>query len=234
MIEPNRYTAPGELAARARVEALFARIDQLGPDMLLLPVPGFDVEARDIALDELEDLADRRGRGALLDEARRRVRDGLPARTVSRQPGYPVGQPLIATGTAEDQVARMMAIEDTVSVAVMEDLLDRETIAFLSAPGRRLLRLAPLDPPEDPPMGPDEMADAPAAGAMAADDEADADEADADEDEIEAASAKRQQRVALFFLIGLVVLLIAWSNGIELPMIALILLAVALIAWLFA
>ncbi len=230
MIEPNRYTAPGEIAARTRVEALFARIDELGPDLQLLPVPGFDLEAREIALEELEALADRRGRGALLDEARRRVRDGLSARMATRQPGYPLGQELLTSGTVEDQVARMMAIEDMVSVAVVEDLLDREAIAFLSAPGRRLLGLAPLDPPEVP----DEMADVPAPEAMTADDQADADEADADEDEIEAASAKRQQRVALFLMIGLVVLLIAWSNGIELPMIALILLAVALIAWLFA
>jgi len=226
VIEPNRYTAPGELAARARVEALFARIDQLGPDMLLLPVPGFDLEARDIALDELEDLADRRGRGALLDEARRRVRDGLPARTVARHPGYPVGESLVASGTVEDQVARMLAIEAAVSVAVVEDVLDPGTIAFLSAPGRRLLRLAPLDPPE----GPDERADdAPAPEGMTADDQADADEAD-----VEAASAKRQQRVALFFLIGLIALLIAWSSGVALPIIAMILLASGLIAWLFA
>ena len=234
MIEPNRYTAPGEIAARTRVEALFARIDELGPDLQLLPVPGFDLEAREIALEELEALADRRGRGALLDEARQRVRDGLSARMATRQPGYPLGHVLIATGTVEDQVARTMAIDDTVSVAVVEDLLDRETIGFLSAPGRRMLGLAPLDPPGVPDENAEENADAPAAEAMTADDQADADEDDADEAEIEAASAKRQQRVALFFLIGLIVLLIAWSNGIELPMIALILLATALIAWLFA
>ena len=91
MTEPNRLTAPGEIAARTRVEALFARIDELGPDMLVLPVPGFDLEAR-----ESRSTSSRPWPTAT-DGARCWTRHGSASGTGSR-PGWSRGIPAIPSG----------------------------------------------------------------------------------------------------------------------------------------
>ena len=159
-IELNRLSVPGEQAARERVEALFAEIDRLGPhELSMTAIPRRDRESREIQLAELERVADRNGRGALLDEARERVRDALLAR---------VAEPLVPrslfaaagrVGRAEDMVEIVEAIEDAVSVAVVEDRLEPGTAHRLAQAGLRVLGLptpadAPVDPgPADPAEG---------------------------------------------------------------------------------
>lgn len=233
MIEPNRLTNPSELAVRARIEVLFERIDAFGAAIVLLPAPRLDLESRDAGLVELVDLADRHGRATLLEEARRRVRDDLQVRMATRNQAVVIGQPLLSSGTVEDQVARMAAIEDAVAVAVVEDLLDPETAMALSSPGRRMLGLAPPDPLESP------------AGTAAADEDhpdrdtgvaspGDAADEEAEAAEAEAQDALRQRRAVLFVAIGAIVLPIAFATGLDLPALVLIGLSIALIAWLFA
>ncbi|MHB8890739.1 MAG: hypothetical protein ACYC65_01700 [Candidatus Limnocylindrales bacterium] len=145
MIEPNRLSAPGERAAHARVEAVFAAADRLSPeDLQLRAVPRRDPEEREILLADLERVADRHGRGALLDEARDWLREALLTRAIARltsESGFP-GR--VGGGRPADQAAILLAIEDAVSVAVVEDLLEAGSAATLADPGRGLLGLAPL------------------------------------------------------------------------------------------
>jgi hypothetical protein len=133
---------------------------------------------------------------------------------------------------------RAMAIEDAVAVAVVEDLLDPATAVALSSPGRRLLGLAPLDaPPSDGREEPVESDVAePATGPDETGDEAAADGADpeAELEEAEARDALRERRAALFVGGGAIALIAAYTVGVGLPGLVLVVLAVALLAWLFA
>lgn len=145
----------GERAARERVEAVYEAVDRLTPDDLrLTPLAVRDMEARDGLLADLERLADRNGRGELLDEARDWLRDAVAARTLARyQPeagvwGVPAG------GVVEDQVSVFLALEDMVSVAVVGDLLDPADAASLSDPGRMVVGLTPLPIPGEEPEPP--------------------------------------------------------------------------------
>jgi hypothetical protein len=233
VIEPNRLTAPGEHPARARVEVVLERIDALGADLFVLPVPRLDVAARDADLDDLEAVADRHGRDALLAEARERVRGGLLVRTARRAEAIGYRQQLVSSGTVEDQVARAMAIEDAVAVAVVEDMLDPGTAARLASPGRWMLGLPtsePVEPVEaapndDPPLEPDERDDA---------DRAEAELAEAEAEQAEAQSALRLRRGVLFVVIGAIALPAAAATGVSVPVLVVIVLGLAVIAWLFA
>jgi hypothetical protein len=147
-------TAPaprGLPAARARVEALYAAVDRLAPEALTwTSMPRHDPEERTIRLAALERVADRAGRGALLDEARGWLREAVVQRSVSRGSGAEVGVfGIPSLGRTEDIVAVRLALEDAVSVAVVEDLLDPADAAALADPGRWLLGLAPLGSPDE-------------------------------------------------------------------------------------
>ncbi len=136
----------GERAARERVEAVYAAVDLLTPDDLqALTVPLRDPESRDGLLVELEGLADRYGRGALLDEARGRLHEALSARAVARVYTEAGMGRLPSTGRIEDQAQAILALEDAVSVAVAEDILRPADAAALADPGRRLLGLERLE-----------------------------------------------------------------------------------------
>jgi hypothetical protein len=239
VIEPNRLTLPGETAARARVEALFARIDELGTALLLMPVETPDLEARAAGVLDLETLADRLGRGPLLDEARQRVRDGFLLRTVSRQPPAWTGtQPLISSGTVDDQVARLTALEDVVAVAVVEDQLDPGTAAFLSGPGLRALGLPVLEPDARVPGAAGDASAALDGEAAPARDEEDAEEAaaaaEAEAEAIEAQAALRQRRAVLFVTAMAIAVPLGVAAGISLPLMVVIGLAALFLAWVFA
>ena len=66
----GRLSAPGEHAARARVETIFAAVDRLSAvDIYELAAPSIDRDDRDVRMAELERLADGAGRGDLLDDA---------------------------------------------------------------------------------------------------------------------------------------------------------------------
>ena len=134
----------GERAARERVEAVWTAIDTLSPENLqAAPVPRLDLEDREVLLADLERLADRLGRGRLLDEVRAETRDAISRRFVDRWPLRPYGTSAYAGARTEDQVAIAMALEDLVSVAVMEDQLDPDDAEVLAGPGRLIATTGP-------------------------------------------------------------------------------------------
>ena len=163
----------GERAARERVEAVWAAIDTLSAeDLHTAPVPRLDLEDREVLLADLERLADRLGRGPLLDEARAKTRDGISRRFVDWWPVRPYGGSPIAHARTGDQVAIAMALEDLVSVAVMEDQLDPDDAEVLAGPGRLIANMEAG--PTDERHADDEVADE----ADEADQADEADEAD--------------------------------------------------------
>lgn len=234
MIEPNRLSAPGEAAARARVEALYAAADRLGPpDLWLSPVPRRDLEEREVLLAALERVADAHGRGALLDEARTWLRDALEARAVSRWTAETGATGQVIAGRPEDAAAIVLAIEDAVSVAVTEDLLDPGGAATLANPGRQLLGIASLP---DGPGGPGEREGA-RSWEPSADDWAASAAGGAAVEHGVPPPGTRTMRAGFFAVAGVVgvVAALAWglTDG-SLLLGALIAVAVASVCWTFA
>jgi hypothetical protein len=145
VIEPNRLTDPAERAARERVEVVFAAVDSLAPGQLTqLVIAGRDPDARDHWLGTLEAAVAARGRDDLLDEARDAVRAALQARLADMLPVGAHGITTLGASRVEDRVEVVAAIDDAVSVAVAEDLLEPDVAAALAGPGRSLLGLDPL------------------------------------------------------------------------------------------
>jgi hypothetical protein len=146
---------PAELDARERVGTVYAALDRLAPeDLTNAPVPPRDLEERTVLLAELERIADRRGRGPLLDEARATLHDGLADRAASRFRDESGAAGRVTTGRAEDIAGMALALEDAVSVAATEDLLHPRDAAALADPGRRMLGLDPLPGSEPEPLPP--------------------------------------------------------------------------------
>jgi hypothetical protein len=145
---PNQLSAPGERAARERVETLFARIDEIGVLPLIdMIIPAADPDHRDELLIEVDRVAARHGRTALLDEALDTTRNAMLRAVANRWvAGTYVAQPQ-GSARVEDRVALQRAIEDAVAVAVIEDVLDRDVAEALADPGRTILGLAPLGEP---------------------------------------------------------------------------------------
>jgi hypothetical protein len=145
VIEPNRLHAPGERAARARVEELFARIDGLSPvglaNVVVTPRGSEDWGAMRDALDRA---ASTRGLGMLLGEARRATRDALLARFSSELPAGVYAIRFRESSRVEDRVGLVAAIEDAVAVAVAQDVIEPDVAQSLSEPGRSILGLPPL------------------------------------------------------------------------------------------
>lgn len=168
----------GEHAARERVEAVYAAVDRLTPeDLSNLVLADRDLEQRTVRLADLERVADRAGRAPLLDEARTWLNEALAQRVLARAWAGAFGMSLV--GRAEDIAEVRLALEDAVSVAVVEDLLDPASAGSLADPGRRILGLEPIAaPPPDatPAEAPwepsaSDWADAAASGAEAVDHE---------------------------------------------------------------
>ena len=145
MIEPNRLWAPGEHAARRHVEAVFEAIDRLsGADLAGIAITRPDDDRHDALLAELEARAAERGRMPLVEQARAAVRNAVAVRIASEWPAGTYGFRSRINARPGDTVALLQALEDTVSVAVMEDALDHGVADELAEPGRRLLGLEPL------------------------------------------------------------------------------------------
>ena len=155
MLEPNRLSAPGEAAARARVEVVFAAIDETTPQQLsgtVISRRHADQRARQ--LETLEGAVVANRRNDLLANARERVRNALHARMADV---LPAGTYLVSTSggaRVDDRVEVFAAIDDAVAVAVAEDLLEPGLARMLAGPGRDLLGLEPL-----PGGGGDELPD---------------------------------------------------------------------------
>jgi hypothetical protein len=157
VIEPNRLSAPGEAAARQRVEVVFAAIDGIPTDRLHgVALSPRDGDKRDRLIEMLEGAVAAAGRDALLDEARDSVRNVLSQRLAVVFPAGQYGLTLHATGRPADQAELVAAIDDAVAVAVAEDLLDPAHARELSEPGRALLGL--------PSVGNDDAEPTPAPG----------------------------------------------------------------------
>src|SRR5436190_15057105 len=113
----GRLSAPGEHAARARVETIFAAVDRLSPvDLNDIVAPRLDHGDRDARLAELERLAAGAGRAALLDDAREALSNAILARHADIRP-YPYGMTTTGTARVEDQAAIVTALRDLVAVA---------------------------------------------------------------------------------------------------------------------
>ncbi len=243
-------SVPGEADARARVEAVFAWIDLVGPAMSRRPVPSLDREARVGLLADLEEAADSHGRGALLDEARQLVRDEMLSSPLMSAIGasYGIGIRPGSTGTVDDQVARLMALEDLVSVAVAGDLIDADAAETLATPGLRLLAIpqpGQLEPhigdphsqregsedDDEPQEGKDEAANLD--GDAATDDEAQAaaEEAAAAAEE---QAALRQRRAAMLVGVVAIAVLIGVGGNLGWGGMALLVGAALFVAWVFA
>ncbi len=144
-IQPNVLSIPGEHAARRRVEAVFEAIDRLsGADLAGIAITRPDDDRHDALLAGLEARAAERGRMPLVEEARAAVRNGVVVRIASEWPAGTYGFRSRINARPGDTVALLQALEDTVSVAVMEDALDQGIADELAEPGRRLLGFEPL------------------------------------------------------------------------------------------
>lgn len=147
MIEPNRLSAPGEHAARARVEAVFERLDEWGPrDLVRVTVGRRDDATAAGTRRELERIARAHGRGELLQEARASVRNRLLARMSSDLVNV-AGIPVTPPARPDDVAGLIGALQDTVAVAVVEDLLDPDLARVLADPGRAILGIADAEEP---------------------------------------------------------------------------------------
>lgn len=136
----------GERMARERIEVVYAAVDRLTPEELSNSIlTDRDPEERAARLAELERLARRHGRGPLLEEARERLVQEVAARVTIRPWAGVIG--MSSVGRADDIAEVRLALEDAVSVAVVEDLLDPADADALREPGRALLGLPPLGDP---------------------------------------------------------------------------------------
>ncbi len=249
-VRPNVLSAPGEVAARERAEAIFRRLDELGSLRgQALVIPSRDLDDREVALTRLERVADLHGRGPLLDQALTAVRETLLVREASPGIEGPYGIDIRGTHRIEDEVAMLAAIEDAVAVAITEDLLEPADAITLSTPGRRMLGVPDID------LG---VTDAMIAGGAATRDEVvetdgrltwddsardraaiegddEATDAVDEEAELEAAAERRSRRAAVFVIIAALAIPAALSTGAasSLPLLVVIVAAAGLLAWLF-
>ncbi len=250
MIEPNRLSPPGEAAARARVEAVFARIDELSPaelDLVVIRPP--DPDTRDPLIEELESAADRHGRGELLDEARDAVRDNVFRRISTRFPSDRITGGPRPSGSTEDLAGLVVVLQDLVAVAATEDLIDPPTARALAGPGRTLLGLpgepeatTPTDDPRREPATPSDGLARPApagtpAWAPTRSDWAAADRGETSVDRDAEMPGVRGLRMAFFGVVGVAGALAALVAGIAdgQPVLgALGAMAVAAVCWTLA
>jgi hypothetical protein len=138
VIRPNELTNPGERAAYARVEALFEQLDRFSAvELSMMPAQGLDPDARTALLDDVDRLADRLGRGDLLDTALEHARESVLTRFVAEFRGRYGG--FSPTYDPKLQAAAIRAISDAVAVAVVEDQLPTADAEALAGAARTLL-----------------------------------------------------------------------------------------------
>ena len=220
----GKLSAPGEHAARARVETIFAAVDRLSAvDIYELAAPSIDRDDRDVRMAELERLADGAGRGDLLDDACEALTNAVVTRLSSIRT-YQYGMVTAGTARAEDQVRIVSVLRDLVAVAVMQDRLEPDDARALAGPGLQLLasRLGVLDDPSlaDLATPLDETAP-PLVGAPTEEEwaaaEAQAGVADRDElsDGDYAPPGTRVMRRGFFVVVGLVGVVVATAWGVS-------------------
>ena len=140
----RRTASSGELEVRGRVDALFARLDQLTPDDL----SHVGLRRADGERDELRQMvvtaARAAGRSALLAEARAGARD-LVLRRYAAGTLHPTWVGLnwgLSQGTADDRVAIVEAVQDAAAAAVVEDLVPDDVTRALALDAGHALGLS--------------------------------------------------------------------------------------------
>jgi hypothetical protein len=133
-------------AARSRVGAL---LDELSRIQLQVVVVGLPDATRRAARERARDAAIVAGRGALLDEATSTVREAV-LRTFSRagfSGTWAVTDMAVSVVRARDRVAAAAAFEEAAMAAIVEDLVDTETLDILRSTHDQLRAMAGMPAP---------------------------------------------------------------------------------------
>src|ERR1700675_1667723 len=133
-------------AARDRVADLLERFERVGLQVVVVSAPDATrLAARDLA----RTAATAAGRVALLDEAAAAARE-TTMRSFARagfSGTWAATDMSVSVASAGDRVAAAAAFEEAAMAAVVEDLVDDETLDVLQASANELVRSSALPPP---------------------------------------------------------------------------------------
>ena len=133
-------------AARDRVADLLERFARVGLQVVVVSPPD---ATRLAARDRARSAATTAGRGALLDEAAAAARE-TTIRSFARagfSGTWAATDMSVSVASAGDRVAAAAALEEAAMAAVVEDLVDDETLDVLQASANELVRSSALPPP---------------------------------------------------------------------------------------
>lgn len=137
---------PGAAAARARVEALLERFTRVELQVVVVAPPD---ATRLAARDRARDAAIVAGRAALLNEAVAAARDAT-IRTFARG-GYSgtwaATDMAVSVVRSSDRAAAAAALEEATIAAVVEDLVDEDTLEVLDSTWEELVSLSGIPSP---------------------------------------------------------------------------------------
>lgn len=137
---------PAIAAARARVEALLERLARVELQVVVVAPPD---ATRLAARDRARDAAIVAGRGALLGEATWAARE-VALRAFSRagfSGTWAATDMAVSVATAGDRVAAAAAFEEAALAAVVEDLVDDETLVVLRSTSNELAEMTGMPSP---------------------------------------------------------------------------------------
>jgi hypothetical protein len=142
----NQPADPAAVAAKARVDALLDRLTRVDLQVVVVPPP--DSERLD-AQERARAAAAAAGRGALLASSRAAARE-LTMRAFARagfSGTWAVTDMAVSVARPEDRVAAAIAFEEAAMAAVVEDLVDEETLETLQSTSDDLMSLTGLPSP---------------------------------------------------------------------------------------
>ena len=134
------------VAARARVEALLERLERVELQVVVVAPPD---AIRLAARNRARDAAIVAGRGELLDEATTAVREAA-LRAFSRggfSGTWAATEMAASVATSSDRVAAAAAFEEAAMAAVVEDLVDDETLEVLRSTSNELAGMSGMPSP---------------------------------------------------------------------------------------
>ncbi len=137
---------PGSAAARTRLEALLERLRRVDLQVVVVAPPD---ATRLAARDRARDAAIMAGRGTLLDDATAAARE-VTFRAFARagfSGTWAATDMAVSVTTASDRVAAAAAFEEAAIAAVVEDLVDDDTLEVLRSTSNELGRLTGLPSP---------------------------------------------------------------------------------------
>jgi hypothetical protein len=137
---------PGAAAARGRVAALLERLARIELQVVVVAPPD---ATRLAARDRADEAAMAAGRGSLLDEATAAARE-VTLRAFSRagfSGTWAATDMAVSVATAGDRVAAAAAFEEAAMAAVVEDLVDADTLEVLRSTADELGDLTGLPSP---------------------------------------------------------------------------------------